>query len=118
MTAPAHARVYRRLRARVLALLASDYNGEAATDIVRAAGATRTELLEPWVVKFPTPPPAPRANWMFAHRVLAAAAAQSERLSVAEQAVLRDLANRCPPRLTERQRVVLAQVGARLGISR
>jgi hypothetical protein len=120
---PAIARATRRLLDRVLTRPASSDDSQAVATgrpaaIPRAADISGSELLGPRVAKFPTPPPAPRDNWLRAHQIIAASVVQSGRLSAVERAVLRDLARRCPPRFTEQQRVGLAQAAAKLGINR
>lgn len=123
MTAPARAPLDRAHLVRLLALLASERDAEAlaagrhAHEVVRAAGATWAELLEPKVVRFPSrPPSAPPRPWLRVHRIIAAASLCPARLSPSEQAFVRGLVERPPRQLGAYELTVLEQIGDKVGV--
>lgn len=114
----------RRRLVRILALLSSEHDREAAaagrhaTAILRAAGATWSELIDPpRVVKFP-PPPTPPRPWLRIHRIIAAAALCPARLTEDERAFIRDLIERKPRNLAAFDLSTLERIGDRFGLVR
>lgn len=120
MSAAASAQIDRRRLARVLGMLGSAHDGEVAAAgrraaaIVRDAGISWQDLLDP---------PAPQAPWfptppLDADAIIDAALTQPARLTEWECNFVRSLAGRRPRVISERQRGVLARIAGKINLRR